>query len=366
MMHEPPRTLVAGVICLDMIPALPFVDSASFERAFAPGRIVDAGRLTLALGGAVPNTGLALHRLGVPVTLLGRVGDDALGAIVRQRLEAEATGLSTGIRVIEGLQTSYSVVISPPGMDRIILHAGGANDTFEAGDLDTVDLTGVRHFHFGYPPTMRSMYAEQGTALVELFARAKKHGLTTSLDMSLPDPGGPSGTAPWADILKRTLPHVDFFLPSLEEIVAMLEPGWLEDLPGCLSDERLMQLSRQCHAWGARVVCIKLGEHGLFLQVGQSPPVPHPDVAPWPKGIGRQPCFAVHTSGTLGAGDTTIAGFLAAYLRGCNADTAVENALAVGACCVEAPDALSGIQSWESTRTRIANGWARRPDCLPA
>jgi hypothetical protein len=33
----------------------------------------------------------------------------------------------------------------------------------------------------------------------------------------------------------------------------------------------------------------------------------------------------------------------------------------VGACNVEAADALSGVRSWEDTRQRIAQGWARLP-----
>jgi hypothetical protein len=36
-------------------------------------------------------------------------------------------------------------------------------------------------------------------------------------------------------------------------------------------------------------------------------------------------------------------------------------AVAVGACNVEAVDALSGIRTWESTQCRIAAGWKRQP-----
>ena len=37
-------------------------------------------------------------------------------------------------------------------------------------------------------------------------------------------------------------------------------------------------------------------------------------------------------------------------------------ALGVGASCVEAPDALSGLRSWEETWQRIHSGWTSRPE----
>ena len=36
-------------------------------------------------------------------------------------------------------------------------------------------------------------------------------------------------------------------------------------------------------------------------------------------------------------------------------------AVAVGACNVEAADALSGIRSWEATLARVAQDWPRVP-----
>jgi hypothetical protein len=41
---------------------------------------------------------------------------------------------------------------------------------------------------------------------------------------------------------------------------------------------------------------------------------------------------------------------------------AMNAALAVGACNVEAPDALSGIRSWEEILQRITSGWSQRDE----
>ena len=72
-------------------------------------------------------------------------------------------------------------------------------------------------------------------------------------------------------------------------------------------------------------------------------------------------CFKVTVVGTTGAGDATIAGFLCALLRGLDPLDALTSAVGVGACNVEAADALSGLRSWEDTQARIAAGWEHLP-----
>ena len=77
-----------------------------------------------------------------------------------------------------------------------------------------------------------------------------------------------------------------------------------------------------------------------------------PDLSAW---CGRElwvPCFIPDTLvGTTGAGDATIAGFLTALLRGVSPERALTIASAVGACNVEAADALSGVRSPQNQRT---------------
>src|SRR5258708_36730341 len=76
------------------------------------------------------------------------------------------------------------------------------------------------------------------------------------------------------------------------------------------------------------------------------------------------PCFAAQVAGTTGSGDATIAGFLAGLLQGMGPGETMLTACAVGACSIEAVDALSGIRSWPETAERIAAGWARIPLAL--
>ena len=72
------------------------------------------------------------------------------------------------------------------------------------------------------------------------------------------------------------------------------------------------------------------------------------------------PCFAARkVAGTTGSGDCTIAGLLAALLRGEGPADAATSATAVGACSIEAVDPTSAIPPWPRVAERLARGWPR-------
>lgn len=327
---KPLQVVVAGHICLDIIPTfLP----GKMGQLLQPGKLINIGRAVVGTGGAVSNTGITLHRLGVRTRLMGKVGDDLIGRATLDFVRGVSPALATGMIVAPGETSSYTVVLNPPGIDRMFLHCPGANDTFRAADVTDAGLRGAKLFHFGYPPLMRRMFLDGGRELVSLFRRVKRLGLTTSLDMVMVDPKSEAGRVDWAALLRCVLPYVDIFLPSLDEMQAML------------GDRPPAAIAAQLHNWGAGIVGLKLGDKGLYVR--------------WPDRERTASCFKVKVAGTTGAGDATIAGFLAAYLRGLPPDDVMTMAVAVGACCCEAADATSGIRPWNEVRHRIAAGWPR-------
>ena len=322
-------------------------------------------------GGLVPNTGLALHRLGMPTRLICKTGVDAFGTIIHNLFESEGVGLSAGILADRAESTSYSLIINPADMDRIILHNPGANHCFDANDINFALLGQSALFHFGYAPLMRKMYENNGQGLVDLFRRAKGTGITTSMDMCYPDPATDAGRADWHAILRSTLPFVDIFLPSIEEILFMLRRSEYEamaqsgDLLKQVTPTLLHSLGDELLSMGVRIAVIKLGEQGLYMRSARKGILEGmgractPDMAAWADKEFWAPCFRVEVVGTTGAGDATIAGFLSALLRGLSPEETVNAAVAVGACNVEAPDALSGLRTWKATIERIRSGWER-------
>jgi sugar/nucleoside kinase (ribokinase family) len=116
---------------------------------------------------------------------------------------------------------------------------------------------------------------------------------------------------------------------------------------------------------GAKMVLLKLGHQGAYLRsadpeiLGDFGRAAPSQVPAWSDQELWSPCYQVEVVGTTGSGDATIAGFLSAILRDLSPYQALNAAVAVGACNVEAPDALGGLCSWEETLDRMQSGWTK-------
>ena len=369
-----PDAVVAGLICLDIIPDLGQIGISSPGEFYTPGKLRNVHGALLSPGGPVSNTGLGLVKMGIRTALMGKVGQDPFGQILRTLL-ADDWGVREGMITAEDATTSYAIVVDPPGFDRMFLHCPGANDTFGADDVDYALVARTRLFHLGYPPLMRKMYSDGGAQLTEIFRRVKDLGVTSSLDMSLPDTNSPSAQVDWRALLADVLPHVDLFLPSAEEILFMLdrpmfdrfsaaETNMLEQFDGDL----MHRLGQALVDMGAKIVGIKAGHRGIYLrtagekalsQIGAAAPG---DAGEW---AGRElwhPAYRIEGEpSATGSGDSAIAGFLSAYLRGNSPERALQCANGTGAFNVMAPDALSGIREWDELIARIESGWPTEP-----
>lgn len=363
--------IVSGHLCLDLIPQM---DSVPLAELASPGRMFETGPLAISTGGAVSNTGLALHKLGVPVGLMASVGSDLLGELIIAFLNSRDPALSELITVMRGQGSSYTVVMSPEKADRIFFHYPGTNHEFGVDDVQYSLLTEAKIFHMGYPPILPRLLSNEGEGLAHMYRRAKEAGVITSLDMTLPDLLGPSGRVDWRSVLARTLPQVDIFVPSLEETLFMLRREiynrgaayWRSilsaDLLGSITDELLTM--------GAAIAGLKLGDRGIYLKTADTDRVRRLmrlpiDVDQWAGISVWHPAFAVEVAGTTGAGDSAYAGLLAALLNGFAPEQAARWACAVGACNVETFDATSGVRTWLETEQRLERGWAVREELIP-
>jgi sugar/nucleoside kinase (ribokinase family) len=372
-----PTIVVAGHICLDV-----HVEFGGQKRDFAdllaPGKLIEVGPARFTTGGPVANTGLTLHRLGSRVRLVGKVGADVLGRATLDVLRSHGADLADEMIVSADDHSSYTIVVSPPGTDRCFLHYPGANHTFRAADVRDEQLAGAAWLHFGYPPLMRSICERDGAELVAIFERAHAAGLVTSLDMAVPDPNAPSGQVDWPRWLANVLPHVDVFLPSLDETLFMLDRERFKTFSGAkdqpIEDFLLREVAGRLLDMGTTIVGLKLGDAGFYVKkrghstfldpIRRDPKDAQKSrMSPfleWADCEVRTPCFEVEVCGTTGAGDATIAGFIAAMLKGLAPQEAAKMAVAVGAYSVEAPDASSGVSSWQTVVKRVQSGWPLR------
>lgn len=379
---DKPKVVVAGHICLDITPKFPMGFDAkglAISDVLRPGTLTRVDGVDVHTGGAVANTGLAMALFGADVSLMGKVGKDAFGSMVLNILRERGEG--KGMKVSEGDTTSYTIVVSVPGLDRVFLHDPGANDNFTLDDMDFGTIRDARLFHFGYPTLMASMYRNGGEALVEMFKAVDGAGVITSLDLAAVDERSEAGRADWKGILERLLPSVDVFAPSYEELAFMLDRDALGrvrdranggDVSDALSIEGdVAPLAARAIDLGAKIAIVKCGAKGLYYRTAGPEGIAKigrkdgtrffsNDARDWANREGFEKSYAPsRVLSATGAGDTTIAAFLAAMLLGYPFDRCVQLAVATGASCVEEYDALGGLKGFDELERKIDAGWPK-------
>jgi len=386
IMHRRNKVIVAGHVCLDITPVFSSKEQGKLEQIFVPGKLIHMDEADVHTGGCVANTGLAMKLLGMDVSLMGKVGKDNFGQAVANIFKEY--GVEAGLIIDEESTTSYSIVIAPQGIDRIFLHHPGANSTFSSNDVKDEQLEDVALFHFGYPPLMRQMYINEGEELISLFKRIKSKGIVTSLDMAAVDPNSEAGKQDWKKILNGLMPYVDIFAPSAEELCYMLDPErfseWNKraagkDLIEILSiQEDVDPLGRQLIDMGAKIVLIKCGSPGLYYRTASVNDIASignrnsiiegkslyngliSDPSRWCDRNGFEKSYKPHRIiSATGAGDTTIAAFLASIIKDYPIEKCLQMATATGALNVTEYDALSGLKTFPELEEMINKGWPK-------
>ena len=263
--------------------------------------------------------------------------------------------------VREDCGTSYSIILAPPGIDRIALHHTGGNDEFMSEDIDFEKVKKVNLFHFGYPSLMKKMYENGGREFIRLLKMVHETDTAISVDMAIFEENTEAGRQDWNQILKEAVPYIDFFMPSVEELCLMIDrerySEWKKrakggDITKFLDVEKdVKPLADTLLSYGAKVILIKCGAPGLYfrtadrehlLQIGGG--IGEEIADSWAdREYFEKSYFVEKVVSGIGAGDTTIAAFLTAVLKGKSWQDALHLAAATGALCVQTYDALGGI-----------------------
>lgn len=287
-------TVVAGHLCIDLIPTLTVAEVPK------PGELAPSGPIELAIGGCVGNTGVALFSLGCDVFVDAAVGRDHLGDLARQML-ATAIGAERVRLAVLSEATSYSIVIDTPGGDRAFWHHVGANSQYATTHFTEADI-----LHIGYPTALPALSADSGAGIIDVLTRARAEGVTTSIDLSSPS-DAVSADRDWASILKEMLPAVDLASPSLADIQRLVPE--LEAATAATAAQWLVDS-------GVAVALVTDGSNGAECAYGSQERFERGGRA-----LARQhaPASSVHIAAasieagrTTGAGDVASAGLLAA------------------------------------------------------
>ena len=275
----------------------------------AAGELVTAEELILNIGGCASNAAVVLAKLGVTATLCGKIGNDAFGRFVKDSLVSFGVDVSA-LGVDPDLPTSQTLIVNVKGQDRRFIHSFGANKGLTAADLDPFLDPPPKVLYVGGYLVLPGIDAE---ALANRFARARRAGTVTVLDVATPGP------ADYLKHLRPVLPETDVFLPNTDEATLIL--GLTDPVEQANAFRKL----------GAGRVVITCGNRGS-VSVSDALRVR----------IGTYP--VVFVDGT-GGGDAFDSGYIAGLLDGLGELECLKLASAVGASCVRAVGTTAGIFS---------------------
>ena len=284
-----------------------------FEAIPDGGGTAFLDELTLAVSGAAGTAAIAAAKMGLSCLAVGGVGDDLMGHWVLQRLRDFGVDIS-GMQQIAGGRTSSSIVTTRRDGSRPALHMKGATADFFVEDALFDTVCDARVVHLGGVGLMDRMDADQNARLLQ---RAKLGGAVTTVDVFAGSPADLPAVA-------RVLPHTDYFMPSVEEAMALT------------GGADLSAMARQFFDLGARCCIFTLGADGASYH--------HVDGTSF-----RVPAFDVPVKCTCGCGDAFNAGMAVALCHGLPPEVAVRFAQATSALNATGLGSQAGVQSFDHT-----------------
>lgn len=280
--------LVVGSVNMDLVMQL--------DRAPQAGETLLGQLYSYVPGGKGSNQAVAAARLGMEVTFAGKVGADAHGPVLRERLEREGVATS-GLLSDEGQQSGFAAIfVESDGQNRIVVFPG-ANMAIRKEDVAEA-FTGT------YEAVLINLEIPEEIVL-EVCRLAREKSLPIVLD-----------AGPIRELDFSLLHGLEIISPNETETRAItgIECRGIDD--AVEAAQKLVRIAP------SRYAVIKLGERGALLYDAEQ------DYSKYVKG------YPVEAVDSTAAGDAFTAAMTAHYLRYGDIHQAVAYANAAGALAV--------------------------------
>lgn len=263
--------VVVGSINTDLV--------AVTKRIPVVGETVIGSDFQIHPGGKGANQAVAVARLGYPVQLIGRLGNDTFGAELRSHLGNAGVDIA-GVSMSDGATGVAVIVVSEHGENSIVL-APGANFKVTPEDLDA-NISMLRS------AGMVLVQLEIPVETVEYLARiCARENVPLILD-----------PAPAKDLPPHIFKEVTWFTPNQTEAAFYFGKKHSD-----ANEPMPAEMAKVFLANGCRGAVLKMGAHGTYLASQE--------------GIGSLvPAFSVNAIDTTAAGDAFNAGFATALMLG--------------------------------------------------
>ena len=297
---------VIGLYILDILgrPVIKIPDRGNVD-------FIEDIRLTVAgtAGGTVVDTA----KLGLKSLAVGAVGDDEKAYWILLTLGKHGIDTSAMQR-LKGVPTSATILNIRPNGDRPALHVRGASDHFDVPASMHGQVFDAPIVHLGGTGLLRKL---DGPASITLLKEAKKRGCIVTFDLI-------AANAETAEIVQPLLPHIDYFMPSIEEAKDMSGQSTLDDCAKFYLDK------------GAGCCVFSLGGDGAYYAHGDGTRL-------------KSPAYDIKVVDTTGCGDAFDAGFIAALHHEMDMETALRFAQTSAGLVATGLGSDAGIVSFEQT-----------------
>ncbi len=263
------RVFVAGSINMDVV--------ATAGRHPRIGETVAGEAVLYFPGGKGANQAVAAAKLGVPTTLIGRLGRDAFGGELKAFLAGQAIDFSfvqetseahTGTAIITIANADNTIVVVP-GANALVTVADVAGPTLAKGDI------AVGQFEIPL------------SAISAFFARAKTAGATTILN-----------PAPAIEFGQELLNIVDILILNETELGFLTKT----ELHGTDAQARFIAAARSLHIGNNKIICVTLGRRGVLALVNGEPMAITGRIVEAVDTTGAGDCFVGAVAAQLAAG----------------------------------------------------------------
>lgn len=276
------------------------------------GKEIISNEFNMTLGSSSAIFASNLSSLGNKVAFLGKIGDDSFSKLIISSLESKK--VDTNFIISSDIFKTGLTVVMNYGMDRANVTFPGAMEHLSEQEISDEVLSQAKHLH------LSSIFLQTGLKddVAKLFSRAKKLGLTTSMDPQW-DP-----TEKWDLDLSELLPYIDIFLPNTQEFMYMSNTP---DIQSGLDKVKSF----------AKNIVIKDGEHGAHLWNTKEM-------------ITKSAFLNENVVDCIGAGDSFDAGFISEFLKGKNLEKCLEVGNVTGAINTSASGGTGAFESLEKIK----------------
>lgn len=256
-------------------------------------------------GGKGANQAVAAARLGADVTLIGCVGNDGFGSMLKEHLQEQ--GINTEyIKTVEGISTGIAAITLSQGDNSIIVVSGANNEVTPALITEYEQVIAKSDL-------ILLQLEIQVKAVIEAVRLAKKHKVPVILN-----------PAPIQKLPKDLLLQVDYLTPNEHEQTVLLSS---------IDEDELYDMKEKC--------IVTKGANGVTIYQHQKETT--------------IPSYKVNVIDTTGAGDTFNGALAVSLSKGKTLQEACYFANAAAALSVTKLGAQTGIPTLEEVETFLGD-----------